>query len=363
MRGSRRAGRGRGCAPRAGVPSRRPRAGCARVPTRDGCARARGWTGGVPSSRPGAGSGSRGSACDRGPRPRDGDSPWLRAPPSHPSLPSQPPQAPNDAPNVPPARSVTPGPAGTMNLMRVAIVGATGAVGRTMLEILQERDFPLDELSLLASERTAGTRLRFRDRDQTVGLLTPETLEGVDLALSSCGSAIAQTWVPQAAERGTTVIDNSSAFRMEPWAELVIPEVNPEAFERGAKVYAVPNCTIITALMALAPLHRAAGLKAVSLSSYQSVSGAGAKGVRELTEQVEKLHGMEDDLAHPDLDALPVGDVFGKTIAYNVLAKIDVFDPESGFTFEEIKVHREAKRLLSLPELDISATCVRVPVP
>jgi aspartate-semialdehyde dehydrogenase len=250
-----------------------------------------------------------------------------------------------------------------MNTMRVAIVGATGAVGRTILQILEERDVSLDELSLLASERTVGTRLRFRGREHTVGLLTPEALEGVDLALSSCGSAIAQTWVPRAAEAGTTVVDNSSAFRMEPWAELVIPEVNPEALERGAKVYAVPNCTIITALMALAPLHRAAGLRSVSLSSYQSVSGAGAKGVRELTEQVEKLHGMEDDLAHPDPDALPVGEVFGKTIAYNVVAKIDVFDEQSGFTFEEIKVQREAKRILSLPELDISATCVRVPVP
>ena len=250
-----------------------------------------------------------------------------------------------------------------MKDMRVAIVGATGAVGRTMLGILDERGFPLDELVLLASQRTAGTRLRFRDREHTVGVLAPEALEGVDVALSSCGSAIAQTWVPQAAERGTTVIDNSSAFRMEPWAELVIPEVNPEALERGAKVYAVPNCTIITALMALAPLHRAAGLKSVSLSSYQSVSGAGAKGVRELVEQIEKLHGMEDDLAHPDPAALPVGDVFGKTIAYNVLAKIDVFDPESGSTFEEIKVVREGKRILSLPELDFSATCVRVPVP
>jgi aspartate-semialdehyde dehydrogenase len=249
-----------------------------------------------------------------------------------------------------------------MKDMRVAIVGATGAVGRTMLQILQEREFPLDELSLLASERTAGTRLRFRGEELTVGLLTPEALEGVDLALSSCGSAIAQTWVPQAAERGTTVIDNSSAFRMEPWAELVIPEVNPQALERGAKVYAVPNCTIITALMALAPLHRAAGLESVGLSSYQSVSGAGAKGVRELVEQIEKLHGMEDDLAHPDLDALPVGEVFGKTIAYNVLAKIDLFDPESGFTFEEIKVAREGRRILSMEGLEISATCVRVPV-
>jgi aspartate-semialdehyde dehydrogenase len=249
-----------------------------------------------------------------------------------------------------------------MKDMRVAIVGATGAVGRTMLGILQERDFPVDELSLLASERTAGTRLRFRGRQHTVGLLSPQALEGVDLALSSCGSTIAQTWVPRAAEAGTIVVDNSSAFRMESWAELVIPEVNPEALERGARVYAVPNCTIITALMALAPLHRAAGLRSVSLSSYQSVSGAGAKGVRELTEQVEKLHGMEDDLAHPDPDALPVGEVIGKTIAYNVIAKIDVFDEESGFTFEEIKVQREAKRILSLPELDISATCVRVPV-
>jgi aspartate-semialdehyde dehydrogenase len=247
--------------------------------------------------------------------------------------------------------------------MHVAIVGATGAVGRTMLRILEERSFRLDKLTLLASERTAGTRLGFGGEDRAVEVLTPEALEGVDLALSSCGSAIARTWVPQAAEAGTTVVDNSSAFRMEPWAELVIPEVNPEALERGAKVYAVPNCTIITALMAVAPLHRAAGLRALHLSSYQSVSGAGAKGVRELSEQVEKLRGMEEELASPDLDALPVGEVFGKTIAYNVVAKIDVFDEDNGFTFEEIKVQREAKRLLSLPELEISATCVRVPVP
>ena len=247
--------------------------------------------------------------------------------------------------------------------MRVAIVGATGAVGRTMLAILEERDFPLDQLILLASERTAGTRLRFHGREETVGVLTPEALDGVDLALSSCGSEIAKTWVPQAAEAGTVCVDNSSAFRMEPWAELVIPEVNPEALRREAQVYAVPNCTVITALMALAPLHRAAGLQAVSLSSYQSVSGAGAKGIRELTEQVDKLHGMVDDLAHPDPEALPVGDVFGKTIAFNVVAKIDEFDDESGFTFEEIKVQREARRILGMAGLDISATCVRVPVP
>ncbi len=247
--------------------------------------------------------------------------------------------------------------------MRVAVVGATGAVGRTMLRILEERGFPADELVPLASERTAGSRVSFAGREHTVGVLTQEALEGVDIALSSCGSSVAKTWVPAAAEAGTVCIDNSSAFRMEPDAALVIPEVNPEALESGPRIVSVPNCTIITTLMAVAPLHRAAGLRSLILSSYQSVSGAGQKGVRELAEQVEKLHGMEEELGNGDLDALPSGDVFGKTIAYNVLAKIDVFDEDTGSTFEEVKMQREAKRILSMPQLDISATCVRVPVP
>jgi aspartate-semialdehyde dehydrogenase len=151
---------------------------------------------------------------------------------------------------------------------------------------------------------------------------------------------------------------------MEPEAALVIPEVNGDALDARPRIIAVPNCTIITTLMAVAPLHGAAGLRSLIVSSYQSVSGAGQKGVRELAEQVEKLHGMEEELGRSvDVESLPVGDVFGKTIAYNVVAKIDAFDPSSGETFEEIKMQREAKRILSLPDLDVAATCVRVPVP
>jgi aspartate-semialdehyde dehydrogenase len=247
--------------------------------------------------------------------------------------------------------------------MRVAVVGATGAVGREMVRILEERAFPVDELVLLASPRTAGTRLRFGGEEHEVAVLAPDRLDGVDMALSSCGSSVAREWIPRAAANGTFCVDNSSAFRMDPNAALTIPEVNPESLAGKPRIVAVPNCTIITTLMAVAPLHRVAGLRSLNVSSYQSVSGAGAKGVRELAEQVEKLHGMEEDLGHPDLDTLPVGDVFGKTIAYNVVAKIDVFDGDTGFTFEEIKMQREAKRILSMPELDISATCVRVPVP
>ncbi|GIU99819.1 MAG: aspartate-semialdehyde dehydrogenase [Actinomycetota bacterium] len=246
--------------------------------------------------------------------------------------------------------------------MRVAVVGATGAVGREMIRILQERDFPVDELVPLASERSAGTTVAFRGREREVRPLSPEALEGVDLALSSCGGAVAKTFVPQAAARGTVCVDNSSAFRMEPWAGLVIPEINPEEVRPDRRVYCVPNCTIITTLMAVAPLHRAAGLRALSVASYQAVSGAGQKGVRELAEQIAKLAGSEEELGHPDPEALPRGEVFGKTIAYNVVAKIDAFDPETGFTFEEIKMAREAKRILSLPDLQVAATCVRVPV-
>lgn len=246
--------------------------------------------------------------------------------------------------------------------MRVAVVGATGAVGREMTRILQERSFPVDELVPLASARSEGLRVELGDRDWIVHELSLEQLRGVDVALVSAGATVSRSFIPQAAQSGTTCIDNSSAFRMDPSVPLSIPEVNPEALEGDPRIVAVPNCTTITAMMAVAPLHRAAGLRSLVLSSYQSVSGAGHKGVSELAEQIEKLHGMEDDLARVDADALPVGEVFGKTIAFNVVAKIAAFG-DDGFTGEEAKMMAEPRKILGLPELPVAATAVRVPVP
>ena len=246
--------------------------------------------------------------------------------------------------------------------MKVAVVGATGAVGTEMLRILEARAFPVGELVPLASARSAGRTIQFGGGEVAIRELSLEALRGVDLSLSAAGASIARAFVREAAAAGTVCIDKSSAFRMEPDVPLVVPEVNPEALEGSPKIIAVPNCTTIVAMMALAPLHRAAGLRSLVLSSYQAVSGAGRDGTRELAEQVEKLHDQVEELGRPDVDALPVGDVFGKTMAFNVLPKIDAF-AEDGFTGEEIKTVNESRKILGIPDLDVAATCVRVPVP
>ncbi|HET9672071.1 MAG TPA: aspartate-semialdehyde dehydrogenase [Actinomycetota bacterium] len=246
--------------------------------------------------------------------------------------------------------------------LRVAVVGATGAVGTEMLRILEERRFPVGELVAFSSARSAGRSVRFRGDDVTLRELTPEALVGVDLSLSAAGASVAQGFVREAATAGTVCIDKSSAFRMEPDVPLVVPEVNPRALAGDPRIVAVPNCTTIVAMMALAPLHRAAGLRSLVVSSYQAVSGAGRDGTRELAEQIEKLQGQVEELGHPDPGALPTGDVFGKTMAFNVLPKIDAF-VEDGSTGEEVKTVRESRKILDLPELDVAATCVRVPVP
>jgi aspartate-semialdehyde dehydrogenase len=245
--------------------------------------------------------------------------------------------------------------------MRVAVVGATGAVGREMTRILEERGFPVEEFRPLASSRSAGSSVRFGGRDHTVTELSVDALRGVDVALVSAGASVSRSFIPEAAAAGTTCIDNSSAFRTDPDVPLSIPEVNPEALAGAPRIVAVPNCTIIATLLAVAPLHRAAGLTSLVLSSYQSVSGAGQRGVSELLAQVEKLRGDEESLARPVHEALPTGEIFGKTIAYNVVAKIGDF-LEDGFTGEEAKTMAESRKILGLPDLQVVATTVRVPV-
>lgn len=248
-----------------------------------------------------------------------------------------------------------------MDPMKVAVLGATGAVGREMLRTLQERGFPLDEVVALASPRSEGVRLPFGEETVQVRAVDQGAFEGVDIALFSAGAEASRTWSPGAVAAGATVVDNSSAFRMEPDVPLVIPEINRAALEGHRGIVANPNCTAITALMAVAPLHEAAGLSKLVTSSYQSVSGAGHRGVAELLEQIEKLRGAEEDLDRPDPDALPSGELFGRTIAYNVLPRGGSFDPD-GTTTEETKFVNETRKILGLPGLEVAVTVVRVPV-
>jgi aspartate-semialdehyde dehydrogenase len=247
--------------------------------------------------------------------------------------------------------------------MKVAVLGATGAVGREMLRILEQRDFPVDELVPLASARSAGLPVTFRGDDHPIRELTVDACRGVDVAFVSIGASASRTFLPDIATNGTVCIDNSSAFRMEPDVPLVIADVNPGALEGWPKpgIIAVPNCTTVAAVLAVAPLHRAATCTSLVLSSYQAVSGAGQKGTAELLEQVEKLRGDEDSLAAPDVAALSSGPVMGRPIAYNVVPKIGEFGPD-GFTGEETKMMAEPGKILGVPGLPVVATSVRVPV-
>ncbi len=247
--------------------------------------------------------------------------------------------------------------------MRVAVVGATGAVGRTILSLLGERAFPLDDLLLFASPRSEGKRIGFQGEDLTVRAVNDRWFDGVELALTSAGSVVAKQFLPPATAAGTVSVDNSSAFRMDPGVPLVVPEINPEALRHHTGIVANGNCTAITALMPLGPLHKRFGLNFLITSSYQSVSGSGMKGVRELAEQVDKLHDQVESLIQPDPDALPVGEVFGRTIAFNVIPHAERFDPAgSGWTTEELKMGNEVRKVLGIPDLPVSATAVRVPV-
>jgi aspartate-semialdehyde dehydrogenase len=245
--------------------------------------------------------------------------------------------------------------------MRVAVIGATGAVGREMVRTLEERGFPVDELVPFATERSAGTRIPFRGGEVTVREFSLDELRGCELALLSAGAQASRAICRDAAGTGTVCVDNSSAWRMEPDVPLVIPEVNVHALEGHHGIVANPNCTTITAVMAVGPLHDAFGLTGLVVSSYQSVSGSGMKGIRELAEQVGKMGGDVESLVAPDHDALPIGPVYGRPIAFNVLALQGGMD-EDDWTGEERKLLNESRKILELPHLEVQATVVRVPV-
>ena len=239
-----------------------------------------------------------------------------------------------------------------MNQPHVAIVGATGAVGVEMLACLEQRNFPLGKLKLLASARSAGKRMLFRGSEVVVEELTHDSFAGVDIALFSAGGGISKEFGPSAAAAGAVVIDNSSAFRMDADVPLVVPEINPQAVkERPRNIIANPNCTTIISLMALAPLHEAFGLRSVIASSYQAVSGSGAQGIIELEEQVKAITAGEPFTPK----------VYPRQIAFNVIPQVDVFT-ENGYTKEELKMLHEGRKIMGLPELKVSCTCVRVPV-
>jgi len=243
-----------------------------------------------------------------------------------------------------------------MRRVKVAVAGATGAVGREMLKVLEERELPVAELVPLASERSEGHKIEFRGEELTVRRLKPDSFEGVDIALFSPGAAVSREFAPHAARAGAVVIDNSSAFRMDADVPLVVPEVNPRAVELalkpgGRRIIANPNCSTIQLVVMLKPLHDAAGLERVVVSTYQSVSGAGQKGIDELEAQSRALFSMAE--------ATPAK--FPHRIAFNLLPEIGA-PASNGYTEEEMKMVNETRKILALPDLRISATCVRVPV-
>ena len=242
----------------------------------------------------------------------------------------------------------------------IAVIGATGAVGTEMLRVLAERTFPMASLRLVASARSAGRRIAFEGEELVVVELTDRAFDGIDVALFDTPDEIALEWIPRAKTAGTVSIDNSAAWRMEADVPLIIPEINGDAVAGHDGVIANPNCTAITLLMPLAPLHRAARCRRVVASSYQSVSGAGLAGVEDLYEQTEKLLPEREAVRRGQVEGLvPAGRAFAHPIAFNVIPHVGSFD-DAGTTSEERRVAGETQKILD-PSIEVFATCVRVP--
>ena len=233
----------------------------------------------------------------------------------------------------------------------VAVVGATGAVGVEMIKTLEKRQFPVGKLTLLASVRSVGKKLKFRGEEITVTELTKDSFAGIDIALFSAGGSISKEFAPIAAKAGCVVVDNSSYFRMDDSVPLVVPEINAADVKKHQGIIANPNCTTAITLMALYPLHQVFGVKRIFASSYQAVSGTGAKAIEELERQVSEI-----------VSGKPVTkEVYPHQIAFNVLPHVDSFLP-SGYTKEEMKMENEGRKIMHHPNFRASVTCVRVPV-
>ena len=233
----------------------------------------------------------------------------------------------------------------------IAIVGATGAVGIEMIQTLEKRKFPVGQLTLLASARSAGKTLPFRGQPLTVRELTADSFKGMDIALFSAGGSISKEFAPKAVQAGCVVVDNSSAFRMDNSVPLVVPEINAADIPLHKGIIANPNCTTAITLMALYPLHKAFGVRRIFASTYQAVSGTGAMAIQELEQQVRQIVAGQ-----------PVTrKVYPHQIAFNVLPQVDVFLP-NGYTKEEAKMENEGRKIMHHPAFRASVTCVRVPV-
>lgn len=240
-----------------------------------------------------------------------------------------------------------------MKKWNVAVVGATGAVGGEMIKVLQERGFPVAEIALLASERSAGKILKYGDQEIKVQLLTDDSFQGIHIGLFSAGGSVSERFAPLAAQAGCVVIDNTSAFRMVPEIPLVVPEVNPEAIimYKNRGIIANPNCSTIQMVVALKPIHDLVKIKRIVVSTYQAVSGTGTRAIQELREQTRAILNDEE----------PVVTVYPHQIAFNCLPQIDVF-LDNGYTKEEMKMVNETKKIFSDQTIGVTATTVRVPV-
>jgi aspartate-semialdehyde dehydrogenase len=242
-------------------------------------------------------------------------------------------------------------PVSNQQPVTVAILGATGRVGQELLKVLEQRNFPVKELRLLASARSKDAKITWKGKEYAVQEPSAEAFKGVDIVLSSAGGEISEKFAPIAVQQGCVVIDNTSAFRMDPAVPLVVPEVNGHALKNHRGIIANPNCSTSQLVPVLKELHEVAGLKRVIISTYQSVSGAGKEAMDELEQQTRSM--MKDEDYKPQ--------VFQKQIAFNLIPHIDKFT-DNGYTKEEMKMINETRKILELPNLAVTATCVRVPV-